>query len=291
MRLVDIIMDFSPIPKHRIFRELKEGDDLLSKKIDWLIVDHYGIDEEWQKELKGNYKKLMVIDDLADRNHKCDILLDQTFGRQYQDYKAFVLNSCKLLLGSQYTLLRPEFAEWRQYSLDRRKKPVFKELLISMGGIDSTNMTEQVVKKLELCNLPSDLKITVVMGIFAPHLEKVKRSLNNLPYQSDVRVDVNNMAEIMANADITIGSSGITTWERCCLGLPAIQFITAKNQSIIGELLARKKAIKLLQNLDQLPEMIEDVISWMKDVTIIAQEVSDGMGSMRVSSKMIDKII
>jgi len=126
---------------------------LRQTKVDWLIVDHYGIDEDWHQDLKEYYDKLMVIDDLADRKHQCDILLDQTFGRQQRDYKALVPKSCELLLGSQYALLRPEFAKWRQYSLERRKQPVFKQLLINMGGVDANNITEQIVKKLYIAKL------------------------------------------------------------------------------------------------------------------------------------------
>ncbi len=76
-------------------------DILKAEKTDWLIVDHYALDEQWQKRLKPYYEKLMVIDDLADRKHQCDILLDQTFGRQQEDYLAFTTKDCELLLGSQ----------------------------------------------------------------------------------------------------------------------------------------------------------------------------------------------
>ena len=203
---------------------------LQQTKVDWLIVDHYGIDEDWQQDLKKNYKKLMVIDDLADRKYQCDILLDQTFGRQQLDYKALVPKTCELLLGSQYALLRPEFAKWRQYSIERRKHPVFKQLLVNMGGVDADNVTEQVVKELETCNLPRDINIIVVMGRFAPHLEIIKAKVDNLPYKTEVKVDIGNMAKIMANADIAIGAAGTTTWERCCLGLPTLQIVIAKNQ-------------------------------------------------------------
>ena len=136
---------------------------LQSAKADWLIVDHYGIDEDWQQDLKAYYDKLMVIDDLADREHQCDILLDQTFGRQQQDYEELVPKSCELLLGSQFALLRPEFAKWRQYSLERRKYPVFKQLLINMGGNDSENFTGEILKKLKECKLPNILEVIILM--------------------------------------------------------------------------------------------------------------------------------
>ena len=264
-------------------------DILKAEKPNWLIVDHYALDEQWQKRLKPYYEKLMVIDDLADRKHQCDILLDQTFGRQKEDYLAFTTKGCELLLGSQYALLRSEFAKWRPYSLKRRRTLELKQLLINMGGIDVNNVTENVLDELKLCNLPNDMNITVVMGGLAPHLESVKSKAMTLPYKTEVKVDVGNMAEVMANSDIAIGAAGATTWERCCLGLPTIQIVTAENQNTIAKSLAKNNAIKLLQDIKELSRMISDVTCWMKDVSGFAQQISDGLGSMRVVSEIIDR--
>jgi UDP-2,4-diacetamido-2,4,6-trideoxy-beta-L-altropyranose hydrolase len=266
-------------------------DIVKAEKLNWMIVDHYALDEQWQKRLKPYYKKLMVIDDLADRKHQCDILLDQTFGRQQEDYSVFTPKDCQLLLGSQYALLRPEFAEWRPYSLERRTKPEFKQLLINMGGVDIDNVTKSILDELKICNLPDDTNITIVMGGSAPHLESVKSKAITLPYKTEVKVDVDNVAEIMANADIAIGAAGSTTWERCCLGLPTIQIVIAKNQNTIAKSLAEENAIKLLQDKEELSSMINGATSWMKDVSNVAQQISDGLGSMRVLSAIIDKKI
>ena len=264
-------------------------DILKVKKTDLLIVDHYGIDEQWQEILKPYCEKIMVIDDLADRKHLCDILLDQTFGRQQEDYLPLTPEYCEFLLGSQYALLRPEFSKWRPYSLERRRKPKFKQLLINMGGVDIDNVTENILDELRMCSLPDDINITVVMGAHAPHLESVKLKSNEFPYNVDVKVDVDNMAEIMSNIDIAIGAAGATTWERCCLGLPTIQIVIADNQNIIAKSLARSNAIKLLQNRKELSRIIKNATGWMASVSDIARQVSDGLGLMRVVSVIIDK--
>jgi len=264
-------------------------DVLKSNRIDWLIVDHYSLGEDWQKILNAYCNKIMVIDDLADRKHQCDILLDQTFGRQQEDYSALTPKDCRLLLGSQYALLRPEFAKWREYSLERRRESGLKKLLVNMGGVDVDNVTESILDELKTCYLQSDINITVVMGENAPHLENVKFKANTLPYKTEVRVNVDNMAEIMANADIAIGAAGSSTWERCCLGLPTIQVVIAKNQVIIAKSLAENNAIKFLQDIKKLSRVMGDVIDWMVDVSNIASTVTDGLGVKRVTSVLIDK--
>ena len=256
------------------------------EKIDWLIVDHYALDEDWQRKLEPYCEKLMVIDDLADRKHQCDILLDQTFGRQYDDYVALVPINCELLLGSQYALLRHEFAKWRLYSLDRRSKLEFKQLLINMGGVDVNNVTGQVLQELKTCNLPNDINITIVMGDSAPHLEDIRTIASVSPYKMIVKVNVENMAEIMANADIAIGAAGATTWERCCLGLPTIQIIIAKNQFFSAENLARHHAVKLLREIKEVTYLLKNPNEWMKGVGYTASKICDGMGVYKVFNKM-----
>jgi len=257
-------------------------DILRTEKTDWLIVDHYALDEQWQKRIRPYCKKLMVIDDLADRKHQCDVLLDQTFGRQQKDYLALTPEGCELLLGSQYALLRPEFSKWREYSLERRSKPVFKQLLINMGGVDVDNVTEKILDELRTCNLPNDINITVVMGGSAPHLEDIKSKANALPDKIEVKVDVDNMAEIMANADIAIGAAGSTTWERCCLGLPTIQIVVADNQINIARNLDSINIIQLIDSTYQLARSIDNISQSISKMSLASSSIVDGKGSTRV---------
>ena len=261
---------------------------LKESQVDWLILDHYGIDEEWQEYLGGNYQQLMVIDDLADRKHQCNILLDQTFGRRKKDYKGLVPETCELIVGSQYALLRPEFNNWRQYSLERRKKPVIRELLINMGGIDNKNFTKLVLEEIFRCNLPKEINITIIMGLLSPHLESIKIMAKQLQYKTNVKVQVGNYAEIMANSDIAIGASGITTWERCCLGLPTVQLVTAENQLFLAEVLSNQKIIKLVRKTSELKKLLESAADWVPDISISAKNICTGLGVYKIFNKLIN---
>lgn len=258
------------------------------KKIDWLIVDHYAIDLEWQSKLKYYCNRLMVIDDLADRVHLCDTLVDQTFGRERNDYISLVPRTCELLLGSKYALLRPEFAKWRMYSIKRREKAKLHHLFINMGGSDIYNITCKILQSIQFCELPHSLKISIIMGKMAPNLNEVFAAANSLPYDSDVIVDTDNMAQIMANSDLAIGASGSSTWERCCLGLPTIQLVIAENQKTISKFLAEKGAIKTCKNIKEVSSLIKDSKTWMKDVSLAAQQVTDGIGSSKIANKIMN---
>ena len=259
---------------------------VILKKVnpDWLIVDHYALDETWQIKLHGVYKKLMVIDDLADRKHQCDLLLDQTYGRQVQNYQYLVPDSCNLLLGSKYSLLRPEFAKWREYSLKRRKNPELKKLLITLGGADQNNVTGKILERLKSCDLRADLEIMVIMGSIGPHLGDIQQQAKVSPYKIEVRSNISNMAEIMANADFAICASGSTTWERCCLGLPSIQIVLAQNQKLIAQLIHSEGAGLSIEvdQLDQMNNQISHLMNHMRSLISNSAKVTDGMGVAHV---------
>lgn len=259
---------------------------------DWLIVDHYAIDYRWENQLKANCRKLMIIDDLADRKHECDLLLDQTYGRKDEDYKALVPQACRLLLGSQYALLRPEFAQWREYSLQRRATPELNNILISMGGVDRDNVAGQVLELLKACGLPDEITITVIIGATAQNLEEVKKIARTMRNKTKVKVDVTNMAELMSNADLAIGAAGATTWERCALGLPSIMITMADNQVFASAKLAKANIGWVLSSPNQVNKVLSDLIAGSKivlsKISKASMAITDGKGTERICDFILE---
>jgi UDP-2,4-diacetamido-2,4,6-trideoxy-beta-L-altropyranose hydrolase len=270
------------------------GTILASLQPDWLAVDHYAIDQRWEAALQSHYKKLLVIDDLADRPHRCDLLLDQNLGRQPQDYVGLVPAQCQVLIGPQYALLRPEFAVLRLYSLQRRQaQPVMRQLLITMGGVDQPNATGQVLQALKTCALPQECRITVVMGLAAPWLQNVRELAAQMPWPTDVVVNVSDMAQRMADSDLAIGAAGSTSWERCCLGLPTLMVVLADNQKEAAEHLEHAGAAHCLSLNDQLQQQIQDRLilllnqrEQLSQMSICASEITDGNVVERIVSAM-----
>lgn len=261
--------------------------------IDWLIVDHYALDDRWESAMAQHFCKLMVIDDLADRSHVCDLLLDQTYGREASDYSEFVPDACRLLCGSQFAMLRPEFASLRPYSLKRRTRPALRELLVTMGGVDKDNATGQVLQALRTCSLPGDSRITVVMGANAPWLEEVKKQAQDMPWLTRVQVGVSDMAQLMADSDLAIGAAGATSWERCCLGLPTIMLILAENQRCVAQGLERSGGVKLFNSGQGATMQLREVLLPLIDdpaqlwyMTKCAASIVDGLGANAVMRQM-----
>ena len=268
---------------------------LEGKAIDWLVIDHYALDYRWEKSLKPTVSHIMVIDDLADRPHDCDLLLDQNLGRIEQDYKFLLPNHTVKLLGPQYALLRPEFGELRAQSLQRRSEtPPFKNLLIMMGGVDKNNLTGDVLAALYDCKLPKESCITVIMGTHAPWLAQIQIQAAQMPWPTRVLVNVDDIAKLMAESDLAIGAGGGAAWERCSLGLPSLVLVLASNQAHVAQSLQKTGAADALFIFENLKKASQKFISKISDKQALlemvqsAAAVTDGAGSTRVVQKILD---
>ena len=262
---------------------------LASLSADWLVVDHYALDVRWERELAAAVGRIMVIDDLANRNHECTLLLDQNLGRAGSDYNDLVPKDCLRLIGPKYALLRPEFAELRERSLKRRENPELKRILISLGGVDRTNVTGQILKALEETRLPKETQIAVIMGATAPYLNEVRQKATELPFKSKVSVNVSDIGERMCMADLAIGAAGSTSWERCCLGLPSILVVLADNQKMVNQSLIEKGVavgldVEVLKEVGGvlLDHVLAQVWPQARELTEKAAVVTDGFGCSRL---------
>lgn len=266
--------------------------------VDWLVVDHYALDAQWEQALRPACQHLMVIDDLADRVHDCDLLLDQNLGRTAADYSSLLPGNATTLVGPQYALLRPEFARLRAESLARRASPQFKRLLITMGGVDKDNTTGSVLEALNTCILPPDLHITVVMGPHAPWLRQVQAQAIQMRCSTQVFVGVNDMARLMTDSDLAIGAAGSTSWERCCLGLPTIQLVLAENQKEAAAALAELGAVESISSIDilsmELPSLIQRIQNHYKlqqKLSERAAQVCNGAGALVITDRLLKNLI
>lgn len=269
-------------------------DCMGNEPLDWLVVDHYALDYRWEKTLRTNARRIMVIDDLADRSHDCELLLDQNLGRDDQDYEGLVHSRTIKLIGPQFALLRPEFAELRSQSLVRRKQDSqLKHLLITMGGVDKDNATCHVLDAIKACALPSELRVTVVMGPHAPWLSQVQSQALQMPWLTDVLVGVNNMAQLMVDSDLAIGAAGSTSWERCCLGLPTLILVLADNQMAGAAALQNFGAAVVAERVDSVGALLSQIVmsdDYQKLLSRWSQSaatVTDGSGVDRVCKHLM----
>ena len=260
---------------------------ILSEPIDWMIIDHYALDYRWESAMRDKCRNIMCIDDLADRMHDCDVLLDQNLGRIEDDYRQFVSSETQLLLGPQYALLRSEFAKWRDASLNSRKQPLLCHLLVTMGGVDSENVTELILSTIDKSQFVDLKQITVVLGPHAPWIDNVRKLASEMSVSVTILSNVNNMAELMAGCDLAIGAGGTTTWERCSLGIPTVLINLAENQKFISQEVSKAGAA-ILCEVQNLELDLENILSLVSDPNCLRQlswnasQITDGRGMQLV---------
>jgi len=288
-------------PVHSNFLEVDWETDatqslyLLSKRqVDWLVVDHYALCENWELAVSACGAKIMVIDDLADRSHYCDLLLDQNLGNKANSYRNLLPKTCVTLFGPQYALLRPEFCEYREASIKYRETDKTRHILINFGGGDPNDLISKTLQNLLLIELPARVEISVIFGSLASMTAEHEQIMARYSNKVVAYGMVNNMAEILSTVDLVIGASGSSVWERCCLGIPSIIFAVAKNQDEIADNLSACGAALALNENDlkngKFCEIINNCVLGgnTKEMSQNAAKICDGEGVKKLLSHFND---
>jgi UDP-2,4-diacetamido-2,4,6-trideoxy-beta-L-altropyranose hydrolase len=254
-------------------------------RFEWLVVDHYALDRCWEKALRSHADRIMVIDDLADRPHECDLLLDQNLYRNMESrYSGLLSDGCVTLLGPRYALLRREFLEARR-ELPQRDGSV-KNVLVFFGGTDFSNQTEKALEALKTIAAHVD----VVVGPINPNRDRI-RSICDGRKNTVFHYNTNEMARIMAEADLCVSSGGSSTWERCVLGVPSIVISVADNQDELTNWGARHGLYIFLGKADSVSvEMLSGTLklamsspAMLAHFTDAGLRLVDGRGGQRVA--------
>ena len=263
---------------------------LAGKAIEGIIVDNYAIDYRWHDDIRSVAPNVLVIDDLADRRHRCDILLDQNLYRNIDTrYGELIDDKCQPLLGPKFALLRPEFSELRQKAQVRKGE--LKRVFVLYGGADSDNWTLKTVRALAQL-LDGKVGVDVVVGSIFPFREEVAKACDELGY--DFHVQPENLAQLMLNADAAIGAGGAVSWERCCLGLPSAAVALADNQKQLvrdgGEMEILFPIDNELDTSEKLADGLYDFInnsSVRETISAKGFDLVDGLGADKVAKELL----
>jgi UDP-2,4-diacetamido-2,4,6-trideoxy-beta-L-altropyranose hydrolase len=232
-------------------------------------------------------QQILAIDDLADRPHDCDILLDQNLGRNALDYENLVPASATVLAGTYFALLRPEFAATRPAALARRQPGIpARRVLVTFGFTDLGGITARVVRAALAARTGATIDVVVdERAESLPYLRSTESAGGDIA----LHITPSNMCQLMAEADLAIGAAGTTSWERCCLGLPTILLVLADNQCFAARNLARAGAVKWLEDTSDLEAALIAALRELCQSEAIrlslvraASQVTDGLGAKRL---------
>lgn len=255
----------------------------------WLVVDHYAIDALWERRLSAAAEHLLVIDDLADRDHASALLLDQNYSRQHDRYRRRVPAGCRCLLGPQYALLAEAYRMARQR--DRSPPRARRRVVVFFGGIDREDLTRRALLALA-GSVWRDADVDVVVGAGYPHRSRLEPALRAHP-RAALHVQLPSLSQLFARADLSIGAGGTATWERCCLGVPSVVVASALNQIPTLEALAADGYVRYLGIANRVT--IEDLVhaldlaadsEWLRRTGRACAGLVDGDGAARVADAM-----
>jgi UDP-2,4-diacetamido-2,4,6-trideoxy-beta-L-altropyranose hydrolase len=235
-----------------------------------VVVDNYGLGKAWEQRLYNYVNNVLVIDDLANREHSCNALIDHNVGRKVEDYEKLVNREAALLIGPEYALLRDEFiCHRKKYSevIEGANKYTPEDelkILISMGGVDSNNVTGRVVAILNKMTFDKKISLSILIGQNFPHEIDVLQKLKDSPHKFIIEKEVRNLANFVKEHSIAIGGAGISALERCSLGVPSVLVVLAENQApgaMAMEKIGAAIAVRQLENLERdLPHAIKKIL-------------------------------
>lgn len=261
----------------------------------WLVLDHYALDATWQQGLQQAIHRpvhVLVIDDLADRPHVCDLLLDSSQPDAGDTYQRLLPTTCRLLLGPQFALLRPQFATARA-TVQPRSGSVGR-ILVFYGGSDPDLLTAQTLTAI--AQVAGHLAVDVVIGrnTSAAQRSAIEQSCADLANVT-CHLDVRDMATLMARADLAFGAAGVTTWERACLGVPTLAVTVAQNQRGVAKAAVQRGILSWLGDaqeitVDRLAQALHTALQQPKmlaEQSRRALDWVDGRGVDRVCEAML----
>jgi len=253
-----------------------------------LVVDHYGLDARFESAARGKASIVLVIDDLADRRHDCDLLVDPNPERVAADYAGRTNGATRFLLGPQYALLRPEFADHRP-ARARQSRRRAERLLITLGGADPHNASQRLLEALPRL-ADSALKTLLVVGPANPHRKTLAALAPSLGVE--IVVDPPDLAGLMLDADFAVSSASTSFWELACLGVPALVVVTADNQRAVARAAANAGAALVLGESNRLdPRDLTTAITALaadperrQRMSDAGRKLVDGKGAERVAA-------
>ena len=216
---------------------------------DLAVFDHYGIDRGTETKMRRLARRLAAIDDLGDRDHDVDVLIDTAPGQAPGRYTGLVPVGTLVLQGTDYAMLRSAFVANRRAASSSAATGGFR-ILVALGAVDSRNVTCRVLEAL--AGVAGIQHVTAVLGRSAPHVDSVRTLAASLPFPARLIEGVDDMAGLILQHDLGIGAPGVSAFERACLGLPQALIQIADNQAMVGAGLAASGSAVVLGSAERL---------------------------------------
>jgi len=255
----------------------------LRRAVAWaeiLFVDHYGLDATFERACRGWARRVVAIDDLADRMHDADVLLDAAEEGRAAAYRGLVPPHCESLAGPEHAPLRPPFFTLRLGAGQRR----LGRVLIDLGSAQSPELVACAAAAARDAAPQAEIDI-----VAPPAVADVIGAAVRHGAPAKVHAGTPRLAELMAAADLAIGACGVSAWERCAIGVPSVALVTAANQRHVAEALRRHRAATVVNDPAALPAAVKALAGDAElraAMRAAALHLCDGLGAARLAAAL-----
>lgn len=240
-----ILLDYNIEPELNNYRtwigkeyeeEILDITNIVNKnKYNIIFIDHYGIDYLLEKEVKKYCDKVMVITDIFDFNHDCDIFINYSCDDLDKIKKINLNENTEYKIGAKNIILNKKFN-------DSKKKTIFnkeiKNLVLNMGGSDPPNFTLKILNIINDYIIKNNICVNIIIGKSNNHIQSIKdfilNNVKNYNVNYKIQFDINydDMINLYLNCDLAIGTLSVTAYERLILNIPQICLKIVDNQLI-----------------------------------------------------------
>jgi UDP-2,4-diacetamido-2,4,6-trideoxy-beta-L-altropyranose hydrolase len=245
-------------------------------RVSWITVDNYGLDALWERRVREYADCILAVDDLADRAHDVNALLDQNpSAAGAARYAALVPPGTRIFVGPQFAQLREQFIAARPHA--RHRDGSIRSILIAFGSdlADHTQKTAEAISGV----LGDTVEVNIVLAREAPAYPVVGTIVDRHPHWA-LHAEVDDMAALMVLSDFAFGAGGTTSYERAYLGLPAIAWAIADNQlEVVAGLAAAGAVVPLPPSCDvpAIARALEQLVGDAASVRALGEHAADVM--------------
>jgi UDP-2,4-diacetamido-2,4,6-trideoxy-beta-L-altropyranose hydrolase len=251
----------------------------------WLLVDHYQLGAAWHEAVTQQGMWLAVLDDLANRTLKCDVLIDQNaLTHLHLRYPALTPAHCQRLLGADYTLLRQDVVR----AAKQRDHHAVRVVPVFMGGADREGLTQTVIDHWRRQVNREDLTAHVLCGAMNPHREGLKTAC--MQAQISFSHAQRDMSAVLTQARAAIVACGMLAVELQALEVPSLLIPLSDIQKAVAfDFEKRGRAVVL--NPENLRDDDAFDSAWLRTLALDYSYSGEGFIALDGARKVVNRLM
>ena len=242
------------------------------------------------RDIKDQGIAIVLIDDASSRRLVADLCFFPPVPQVAKlDWRNF---TGELKCGPEWVIFRDQFSDEKYADKSRKREGEELTILISMGGSDPLNLSSTILAALE--KIDESFNVDIIIGPGFQYQKELAFQIKNATKHVTLWKEIDNIAEIMLQADLAIASFGMTAYELALFGVPSVLFsLTEDHEQSASFLVDAEVAISIGTDKNYLEDRLTSTItSLMNDsdqrlkMAEYARSLFDPNGARRIASEI-----